>query len=94
MLLLLAAVSSGDAISQVKLGRVTEQSVSLLRHLKQFFNLQFRIEQCQDDVYSSESEDEPEEAAAEGDQGQVKFPQTFIFSCIGLGLTNFARRQE
>ena len=38
-LLLLAAVSSGDAISKVKLGRVTEQSVALLRHLKQFFNL-------------------------------------------------------
>lgn len=45
-LLLLTAVSSGDAISQVKLGRVTEQSVALLRNLKQFFNLQFRIEQC------------------------------------------------
>mmetsp|Transcript_4724 Transcript_4724/g.6223 ORF Transcript_4724/g.6223 Transcript_4724/m.6223 type:complete len:84 (+) Transcript_4724:368-619(+) len=45
-LLLLAAVASGDAISQVKLGRVTEQSISLLRNLKQFFNLQFRIEQC------------------------------------------------
>lgn len=43
-LLLLAAVSSGDGISQVKLGRVTEQSVSLLRNLKTFFNLQFRIE--------------------------------------------------
>ena len=32
-LLLLAAVSSGDAISQVKLGRVTEQSVALMRLL-------------------------------------------------------------
>ena len=58
---MLAAVSSGDGISQVKLGRVTEQSVALLRNLKKFFNLQFRIEQCQDDVYS-ESEDEAEES--------------------------------
>jgi len=57
MLLLLTAVSSGDAISQIKLGRVTEQSVALLRQLKQFFNLTFRIEQCQDDVYS-DSDDE------------------------------------
>ena len=62
MLLLLASVSSGDAISQVKLGRITEQSVALMRHLKSFFNLQFRIEQCQDDVYSdSDDEDDEEE---------------------------------
>ena len=60
-LLLLAAVSSGDAISKVKLGRVTEQSVALLRHLKQFFNLQFRIEQCEDDVYSDDSSSDNEE---------------------------------
>ena len=33
-LLLLAAVSSGDAISQLKLGRVTDQSVALLRNLR------------------------------------------------------------
>ena len=66
-LLLLAAVSSGDGISQVKLGRVTEQSVALLRHLKAFFNLQFRIEQCTEDVYSDSDGDEDEESdKAEG----------------------------
>ena len=64
MLLLLTAVSSGDAISQIKLGRVTEQSVALLRQLKQFFNLTFRIEQCQDDVYS-DSDDEDNNDASE-----------------------------
>ena len=91
----MTAVSSGEAISQVKLGRVTEQSVALLRNLKQFFNLQFRIEQCQDDVYSSDSENEEEDnSEQEGDREPVRFPQTFIFSCVGLGLTNFARRQE
>ena len=62
---MLAAVSSGDAISQVKLGRVTEQSVALLRHLKQFFNLQFHIEQCQDNVYSDSDEDEDNDNAEE-----------------------------
>ena len=108
MLLLLTAVSSGDAISQIKLGRVTEQSVTLLRLLKQFFNLSFRIEQCQDDVYSDDDEDDEEQSDKDNDGSEsnnspaeeggsrepVKFPQTFIFSCIGLGLTNFARKQE
>lgn len=96
MLLLLAAVSSGDGISQVKLGRVTEQSVALLRNLKSFFNLQFRIEQCTDDVYSdSDDEDEAGDDNDDGDnEAPPQFPQTFIFSCIGIGLTNFARRQE
>ena len=58
LLLLLAGVSSGDNISQIKLGRVTQQSIHLLRHLKQFFNLQFKIQECEDDVYSEESEEE------------------------------------
>lgn len=50
-LLLLAALSSGDNISQVKLGRVTQQSIQLLRHLKTFFNVTFKIKECEDDVF-------------------------------------------
>lgn len=76
-MLLLAAVSSGDAICQLKLGRVTEQSIALLRNLKRFFNLQFRIEQCEDDVFSSDSEDENQEAEGgntEGPSEPVIFP--------------------
>ena len=72
---MLAAVSSGDGISQVKLGRVTEQSVSLLRNLKAFFNLQFRIEQCTDDVYSDSDDEEAADEKAEGeDQEVAQFP--------------------
>lgn len=89
-------MSSGDSISQVKLGRVTQQSIHLLRHLKQFFNLQFKIQECEDDVYSDESEDEDqnEEDSEMADAAQVKFPKAFIFTCIGIGLTNFARKAE
>ena len=67
--------------------------MALLRNLKQFFNLQFRIERCADDVYSESDEEEEEDKAEEATNEQVApFPQTFIFSCIGIGLTNFARR--
>lgn len=54
--------------------------------------MRFRIEQCQDDVYTSDSEDEADTDGASG--APVVFPQTFIFSCVGLGLTNFARKLE
>ena len=89
-------MSSGDNISQIKLGRVTQQSIHLLRHLKQFFNLQFKIQECEDDVYSDESEDDDQkEADSEiADAAQVIFPKAFIFTCIGIGLTNFARKAE
>lgn len=63
LLLLLAAVSSGDQISQVKLGRVTQQTVAMLRHLKTFFNLQFKIKECEDDVFAESSSDEEEDEA-------------------------------
>jgi RNA 3'-terminal phosphate cyclase-like protein len=38
-LLLLASLASGDNISSIKLARITEQSIQMLRHLKNFFNI-------------------------------------------------------
>lgn len=38
-LLLLASLAASDNISSIKLSRITEQSIQLLRHLKQFFNI-------------------------------------------------------
>lgn len=55
---MLMALGSGDNVSQLKLGRVTQQSISMLRNLKKFFNINFKIEECQDEVYDSDSDDE------------------------------------
>jgi RNA 3'-terminal phosphate cyclase-like protein len=33
LVLLLAALSSGDNISQIKLGRITQQTIQMLRHI-------------------------------------------------------------
>mmetsp|Transcript_16933 Transcript_16933/g.26067 ORF Transcript_16933/g.26067 Transcript_16933/m.26067 type:complete len:107 (+) Transcript_16933:763-1083(+) len=56
--LLMMAMSQGDNVSQLKLSRVTQQSVALLRNLKKFFNIQFKVEECQDEVYDSDSDSE------------------------------------
>jgi|TARA_B110000285_G_C15020933_1_gene561519 RNA 3'-terminal phosphate cyclase-like protein len=59
--LLLMALSTGDNVSQIKIGRVTQQSVMMLRNLKKFFNINFKIEECQEDgLYDTDSDDEPE----------------------------------
>ena len=60
-LLFLMALSSGDNISQAKLCRITQQSIQLLRHLKAFFNITFKIRECEDDVFSDSSQEEEEE---------------------------------
>jgi hypothetical protein len=84
----------------------------MLKHIKAFLNVQFKIEEVEDDVYSeSESEEEEEESKGEddsesaseqpkkkeskgGESGPLAFPKSFIFSCIGIGLTNIARKTE
>lgn len=50
-LLLLTSLAASDNISSIKLSRITEQSIQLLRHLKQFFNIHFKIKECEDDVF-------------------------------------------
>ncbi len=44
--LMLLALTKGDNISQIKLGRITQQSIDVLQNLKKFFNIQFKIEEC------------------------------------------------
>lgn len=66
--LLLMAVSTGDNISALKLGRITQQSIALLRNLKSFFNCNFKIEQCQDDVYDDSSSEEDKQSVGSGSE--------------------------
>lgn len=55
--LLFMAVSSNENVSALKLGRITQQSISMLQGIKQFLNVQFKIEECQDEVYESSSDE-------------------------------------
>jgi len=66
----------------------------------------FQIKESdEDNVFESDSEDEsvPEEESKESDNGGEEkintkapnfFPKSFVFSCIGVGLTNLARKTE
>ena len=85
----------------------------MMRHIKKFCNVQFKIAECEDDIIGDDSSDSDEEdknsdnSSSEDaeDPKSVKkvksttdkpteFPKSFIFSCIGIGLTNIARKTE
>ena len=83
------AISENKNISSVKIGRLTEQSVSMLRLLKQFFSVEFKITECPDEFF-----DEEEEEESGADEDEAKFATTFVFTCLGIGMTNLARKTE
>ena len=56
--LLMLAMTNNDAASSLKIGRLTQQSISMLRNIKAFWNLEFKIDECQDEVYDDSSDDE------------------------------------
>jgi RNA 3'-terminal phosphate cyclase-like protein len=64
---LMMALTSADNISSIKIGRVTQQSVAMLKHIKSFLNVQFKIEEVEDDVYSDSDEEEEEENEEDGE---------------------------
>jgi hypothetical protein len=81
----------------------------MLKNIKKFLNVQFKIAEVEDDVYSESSEEEEEEVKEseeemseekslkikeEEEKPAAEFPKSFIFSCIGIGLTNIARKTE
>ena len=110
--LLLMSLASSDNISAIKIGRITQQSIQMLKNIKAFINVQFKIEEVEDDVYSESSSEEEEESKGEEESEEIikpkeikketstkpgaptEFPKAFIFSCIGIGLTNIARKME
>ena len=67
---MLMALTSGDNISQLKIGRVTQQSIAMLRNLKKFFNIQFKIEECQDYVYDESDSEEENQQNSDEEEGE------------------------
>ena len=62
--LMLMSLASDDSICSIKIGRITQQSIQMLKNIKAFINVQFKIEEVEDDVYSDDSSDDDK---AEGD---------------------------
>jgi RNA 3'-terminal phosphate cyclase len=67
---LLMSLTSAENVSTIKVGRVTQQSVAMLKHIKQFVNVQFKIEEVEDDVYSEDSDDD-EEVKGDGEDEEM-----------------------
>ena len=68
---LLISLTSAENVSTIKVGRVTQQSVAMLKHIKQFVNVQFKIEEVEDDVYSEDSDDDEEEVKGDGEDEEM-----------------------
>jgi RNA 3'-terminal phosphate cyclase len=68
---LLMSLTSAENVSTIKVGRVTQQSVAMLKHIKQFVNVQFKIEEVEDDVYSEDSDDDEEEVKGDGEDEEL-----------------------
>jgi hypothetical protein len=54
------ALTSNEDISSLKIGRVTQQSQTILRLIHQFFGLKFKITECEDDIFNDDDEEEEE----------------------------------
>ena len=103
------ALASNQNISQVKIGRLTQPSILMLRNIKLFWKIEFTISECEDEVFEDTESDEEmnNEEAGEHEVEEEKFdekkektvkmnqlPKTFIFSCLGVNMTNYARKTE
>jgi hypothetical protein len=76
MALLLMSLATDDSIGSIKIGRITQQSIAMLKHIKAFLNVQFKISEVEDDVYSSDSESENEDEEEEGSKAEESDSQS------------------
>ena len=61
--LLLMVLSRGDNACQLKVGsRVTQQSILMMRLIDRFFKVQFKIQECQDDLFVDDEDDDSDES--------------------------------
>ena len=75
--LLLAALGPKD-VSRVVTGPLTEYTVHFLRHLKDFFEVVFKLEKFS--------------GADEGDEKLSMGADKVLLTCVGVGFTNLSKR--
>lgn len=79
----------------------------MLRNIKKFWKTEFNITECEDEVYEDSDSDQEmnkQDEAGENEVEEDKFdekqaeeihlPKTFIFSCLGVNMSNYARKTE
>ena len=71
-------------VSSITVGHLTENCTSMLRLLKIFFNLTFKVDYEENDNLSdSDSEDE-----------RIELPPKVSLACVGVGFANLVRRMR
>eukprot|EP00794_Sanderia_malayensis_P008069 gene8069-8932_t len=75
LVLLFMALGQMD-ISKVLLGPLTRYSIQLLRHLKDFFNVMYKIEAHRKDA---------------DDESRTGSEEKYTLSCLGVGFTNISK---
>jgi len=100
LVLLMMAISE-KKVSTIKLGRVSDYTITFLRNLRKFFGIKFQIKTTESKIVYQDEDDEDkineeledeEEKKPKIDLNELKIPQNFSFSCVGIGLSNMSRQ--
>lgn len=60
-------LASGDNACQLKVGsRITQQSIIMMRLIDRFFKIQFKIQECQDDLFVQDESESESDSQDEG----------------------------
>ena len=94
-------------VSSLMLGPLTDQCVTMLRLIKQFFNVTFKVEEEADDDDNDEEEEignnansddntDSNMSDAESDESghDHDLPKKVNISCVGVGYSNTVRRMR
>lgn len=84
-LVLLFMVLTAKDVSKIVLGPLTPYSMHFLRHLRDFFQVTFRIDEHRDNSIKF-SEEEVEDVSRTG-------AQKLLLTCVGVGYTNISKGQ-
>lgn len=89
-----AAVSDSD-MSRVRVGRLTETSISFLRDLDSFLGVRFNLRVLGGAVKQTLDEEEEESDSSDEEDVAEQDRQNYgiIMSCIGAGVSNIARQR-
>lgn len=87
-LVLLFMVLGPNDVSKVMLGPLTTQAMYMLRHIRDFFSVSFKIDEYQpEDMDDDDSDDEDKQEAKKRLTGADKI----VLTCVGTGFVNFSK---
>jgi hypothetical protein len=97
LFLFLMSLSNNNNISKLKLGRISQHTMGLLRLIHKLLGVKFKIEEIEKDDYDEEYNEDEEIEEYNDDEveydipDKVDIPNRLMFSCVGIGLKNIAR---